>query len=109
MGDPWHKQGYKPDGLAENDLVIQNFEMDGNPTFNEISIVSCYYDSLGQIVREFDSIHPNRMMAEQRMEEIETAAENTDTTNDMPPNCFDTQTIRINLMQSDAPEHQPVR
>ena len=107
--DPWHKQGYKPDGLTEDDLVIQTFDMDGDPTFNEISIVSSYYDSMGQITREIDSIHPNRLVAEQRMEEIETTAENADATDYMPPNRFDTQTIRINAIQSDDPEQQPVQ
>jgi hypothetical protein len=108
-GDPWHKQAYKPDGLTEDDLVIQAFGVEGNPTFNEISVVSCYYDVMGQIWREIDSIHPNRLVAEQRMKEIETIAENATATDYMPPNRFDTQTIRINEIHSDAPEQQPIR
>jgi hypothetical protein len=108
-GDPWHKQGYKPDGLTEDDLVIQTFNVESDPTFNEISVVSCYYDAMGQISREIDSIHLNRLVAEQRMKEIETIAENATATDHMPPNRFDTQTIRINEIHSDAPEQQPVR
>jgi hypothetical protein len=108
-GDPWHKQGYKPDGLTEDDLVIQTFNVESDPTFNEISVVSFYYDAMGQISREIDSIHLNRLVAEQRMKEIETIAENATATDHMPPNWFDTQTIRINEIHSDAPEQQPVR
>ncbi|ELS32447.1 MULTISPECIES: hypothetical protein [Pseudanabaena] len=108
-GDPWHKQAYKSDGLTEDDLIIQTFDMEGDPTFNEISVVSCYYDTMGQIFREIDSIHPNRLVAEQRMKEIETIAENAPATDHMPPNQFSTQTIRINEIHSDAPEQQPIR
>ncbi len=108
-GDPWHIQGYKPAGLTEDDLVVQTFDMETDPALNEISVVSCYYDAMGQILQEIDSIHPNRLMAEQRMKEIETIAENAIATDPMPPNQFDTQTIRINEIQSDAPEHQAVR
>jgi hypothetical protein len=83
--------------------------MDGDPTFNEVSVVSSYFDSMGQITRNIDSIHPNRLVAERRMKEIEAAAENADTTDYMPPIRFDTQTIRIDSIQSDDPEDQPVR
>jgi hypothetical protein len=108
-GDPWHKQGYKPEGLTEDDLIIQTFDMEDNPTSSEISVVSCYYDAMGQISREIDSIHPSRLLAEQRMKEIEAVAENATATEYMPPNQFNTQMIRINEIQSDAPEQQPVR
>ena len=108
-GDPWHEQGYKTDGLTEDDLVIQTFDVECDPTFNEISVVSRYYDVMGQISREIDSVHLNPLMAEQRMKEIETIAENATATDYMPPNLFDTQTIRINEIQSDAPEQQSFR
>ena len=107
--DPWHKQGYKSDGLTDDDLVIQTFDMEGDPTFNEISVVSCYYDAMGQISREIDSIHPNRLVAEQRMKEIEIIAENATATDYMPPNRFNMQMIRINEINSDAREQQPVQ
>jgi hypothetical protein len=106
--DPWHKQAYKPDGLTEEDLVIQTFDMEGDPTDNEISVVSCYYDAMGQIVREIDSIHPNRLLAEQRMQEIKTIADAENSTDYMPPNVFSTQTVRLNEINSDVREQQPV-
>ena len=108
-GDPWHRQAYKPDGLTKDDLVILTFDLENDPTFNEISVVSCYLDYMGQISREIDSIHPNQLVAEHRMKQIETIAENTTATDHMPPNRFDTQTVRINKIQSDAPEHQTFR
>jgi hypothetical protein len=107
--DPWHTQACKPDGIADDDLIIRTFELVGSPSFNEISVVSAYYDSMGQIMRDIDSIHPNRMVAEQRMAELESVAEEADVNVSMPPNRFDTQTIRINAVQSDSPEDQPVR
>jgi hypothetical protein len=108
-GDPWHIQGYRTTGLTEDDLIIQSFNIQGDPAFNEISVVSCYYDDLGQITREIDSIHPNRLVAEQRMKEIETTTENTTPYEYLLPSKFDTQTIKINEIQSDDPEQQRVR
>jgi len=107
-GDPWHEQGYKADGLVEQDLVIQPFDLEGELTSNEISAVSCYFDAMGQIGRKIDSLHPNRLLAERRMEEIRRESHEDDGLQGMPPNFFSTQTIRINEIQSDKPEHQPV-
>lgn len=106
--DPWHIQGYKPAGLIKDDLVMQTFDLEGDPTCNEISVVSCYYEAFGQIIREIDSIYPNQLVAEQRRQELETIAENAIATKYMPSNTFDIQTVRINEIQSDSPEQQQV-
>jgi len=108
-GDQWYKQAYKADGLVKDDLIIQYFEAEGDVTSSEISIVSCYYDSMGQIMREIDSIHSNRYIAEHRMLEIQKISENSDPPDYKLPNTFNTQTIQINLLQSDSPENQPIR
>jgi hypothetical protein len=106
-GDPWHEQAYKAVGLFDEDLIIKPLSAEGEPTFNEISVTSCYFDSLGQINRVIDSIHPNRLLAERRMKELQKEAVSEESPAEMPPNGFDTQTVRINELQSDKREDQP--
>ena len=105
--DPWHSQAYKPDGLTLRDLSIEPHRLDRSTPLSasEISVVSVYREGMGQITRKIDSLHVNRLLAEQRVTEIETESENAD---DWPSYC-DVQTIRIGELQSDAPEDQPVR
>ena len=107
--DPWHEQSYKTAGLAVDDLVIERHESDSlrDPSTNELSLISVYFDGFGQLVRKIDSLHSDRSVAEQRRERIEYEMEHATEPFDAPNHCV-IQTIRVGDIQSDKPDDQPV-
>ncbi len=108
QSDPWHEQSYKPEGLAAEDLQIKTLKLESRFTGREVSIVSLYYEGMGQLLRELDSIHSSRASAEERVAEVEATMGAADKmTYDLPSDCI-AQILVLDELQSDLPEDQPV-
>ena len=108
--DPWYHQSYKEDGLVLEDLVVEEMSIDedyNSKAVLEMFVVSYYFDSMGMINREFDSLHITQMSATQRLETLIEKSEDTDSLKDFPPNRFSIQKTYVNALLSDDPRNQP--
>jgi hypothetical protein len=99
--DPWFKQAYRPDGLKASDLQIVPLGTriranDGD----EVCVVSIYLEMFAQTWRDLDSVHLSDTLGRSRIAEI-------DRENTSDPRYGLLQKVRIGVLQSDKPEHQP--
>jgi hypothetical protein len=97
--DPWRDQAYKDPGLSEHDLIIK--EVPFGETADEVIVVSNYFDGLGLVNRDFDSIHALPDAALAREAELDAAEEIE------VPHYALSQRVRVGILLSDAHDKQP--
>ena len=104
---PWHKQAYKSDGLLYEDLIVESYNLDLRIEENTISVVSIYYDFMGQIFRKIDSFYADSKAAKQRLKNIKLECDFDEPTYDLTPQHSNMQVIQLNKLQSDKRTDQP--
>ncbi len=101
-GDIWYCQAFRPDGLQNEDLEISHIvgpELNNGAT---AFVLSLYDDGMGQLSREFVSLHPD--MASAQTAQKKTAAS---LKYNFPVTYCTIQQIKIGELLSDAKEDQP--
>jgi hypothetical protein len=101
VGDAWHRQGFRPDGLQDEDLITSQIV---GPAFNDgetAYVLSLYEEGMGQLLREFISLHKDFVSAKAAQEKLEAAI-----TSDFP-SYYIIQEVKVGELLSDAKEDQP--
>jgi hypothetical protein len=101
-GDPWKDQGYKPNMVVSQDVVVH--ELPGTfSTGATVFVVSDHCDGFGQELRKLDSIHVDSSAAAARVEELDAVVHEK-----FPfPHYAVVDPLVVGSLHSDLPEDQP--
>lgn len=101
-GDPWEaeRRAFFTSVAGHSTIIAATGEF---PQGARVFVVADYREGFGQVTRRFDSIHATAEAADRRVRELDAV----DDPEDVFPHYALVDAIRVGVLHSDAPEHQP--